>query len=116
MQTEKEIRLWIDEENLGSFAMNLLTASEDISEIFSSIDNKMEALKIYFDGKEYDHLMTKYRDFRKNYPIVKNNIVSYSDDLIALINKVRAGDDDIAFIIDSLTKYVNEKAKEVKNL
>lgn len=116
MQTEEEISLWINEENLGSFAMNLLTASEDITEIFSSIDKKMEALKLCFDGKEYDHLMAKYRDFRKNYPVVKNNIVSYSDDLIALINKVRAGDKDIAFIIDKLTKYANEQAKEVIDL
>ena len=115
MQTE-DIYLWINEDNLGSFAMNLLTASDDISEIFSSIDKKMEALKLCFDGKEYDHLMSKYRDFRKNYPVVKNNIVSYSDDLIALINKVRAGDKDIAFILENLTKYANEKATEVKEL
>lgn len=115
MQNEENVSLWINEENLGSFAMNLLTTSEDISEIFSSIDKKMEALKLCFDGSEYDHLMSKYRDFRKNYSIAKNNIVSYSDDLIALINKVRAGDKNIAFLLEQMTKYANEKAKEIEN-
>ena len=110
------IQLAINEEDLSAFAMDLLTISEDISDMFSSIDNKMENLKNYFDGSKYDHLMSSYRTFRKNYSIVKNDIVSYSDDLIALINKVRKGDKDIAFLISQITDDTSKKAKEIENI
>ena len=109
-----DIQLAIREDDLSTFAMDLLTISEDISDLFSSVDSKMDNLKNYFDGSKYDLLMDSYRSFRKNYTVVKNDIVSYSDDLIAVINKVRSGDNDIAFLINQITEDTIKKSKEVE--
>ena len=114
--TGNDVRLTIKEDDLSDFAMDLLTTSENVSDLFSSVDLKMQTLKNYFDGSKYDSLMASYREFRKNYAVVKNNIVSYSDDLIAVINKVRAGDQKIASLISQITEDTKQKAKEIENL
>lgn len=111
-----DVILGIREDDLGEFSMDILNLSEDISEIFSSIDSKMESLKNYFDCDQYNNLMSSYRDFRKNYGIVKRALVSYSDDLIAVINKVREGDTKIAFMIEQITTDTSNKAQEIENL
>ena len=110
-----DIELAIREDDLSDLAMYLLTTSDEVSDLFSSIDSKMETLKNYFDGAQYDNLMASYRTFRKNYAVVKNDIISYSDDLISVINKVRAGDNKIAFIIEQITNDTLQKAKEIEN-
>ena len=111
-----DIQLAIQEDDLSDFAMYLLTTSDEVSDLFSSIDSKMETLKNYFDGEQYDQLMNSYRSFRKNYSVVKEYIVSYSDDLFSVINKVRAGDKKIALIINQITEDTKQKAKEIENL
>lgn len=108
--------LGIKEDDLSDFAMDIINLSDDVADIFSSIDSKMELLKNYFDGAQYNNLMNSYRNFRKNYGVVKRSIVSYSDDLIAVINKARAGDNKIAFMIEQISDDVSKKAQNVSNL
>ena len=109
-----DIHLTIREDDLSDMAMDLLNTSEEISDLFSSVDTKMDSLKNYFEGSQYNNLMASYRVFRKNYSVVKSDIVSYSDDLIAVINKVRRGDDTIASLIRSITEDTMQKAKEIE--
>lgn len=111
-----DISLNVNENDLSQFSMDLLTISEDVSDIFTSIDSKIESLNSYFSGKQYDKLMNKYRVLRKNYSIVKDTIVSYSDDLICLVNKVRSGDKHIALIIEDATVENLNKAKNVEKI
>lgn len=111
---QEDISITVSNRELGDFAMNLLDTSEKISEIFSSIDSKMSNLEQYYSGAEYQKLMDSYRIFRKNYSLVKTGIVAYSDDLIALINKVKAGDRKLALVVSDLTSEVRKKANEIK--
>lgn len=113
---DEDVELAINEEDLSTLAMDILTISEDVTDIFSKIDAKMDSLKNCYESDEYSALITKYRDFKKNYSIVKDNIVSYSDDLIAVINKVRTGDRTIAFLIDSITEDTKDKASKIENM
>ena len=116
MQTSgSDIQLGINEEDLGQFAMDILTLADDVSDLFSSIDSKMDSLKNCFDGAQYVSLMNSYREFRKNYGIVKRSINSYSSDLIAIVNKARVGDTKISFMIEQLTDDISKKAKNIKN-
>lgn len=110
-----EAVLAINENDLSQLAMDILSLSDDVADIFSSIDQKMESLGTCFSGKEYDHMMSVYRTFRKNYTNVKNSIIAYSDDLICVINKVRAGDNSIAFLINQIADETLEEAKNIKN-
>lgn len=116
VQSTNDIVIAINEEDLGQFAMDILTLSEDISDLFSSIDTKMNNLKTYFDCEEYQKLMNFYASIHRNYSVVKNSLVSYSDDLIAVINKVKAGDTKLAFMIDEISQLASAKAKEIENL
>ena len=113
---DKDIALAIREDDLSDLAMDILTISEEVTEIFSKVDSKMDSLKNCYEADEYNMLMVKYRDFKKNYSVVKDNIVSYSDDLISVINKVRAGDKNIAFIIDSITDDAKDKARKIEKM
>ena len=113
---QEDIKLAIREDDLADLAMEILTISEDVTDIFSNIDSKMASLKNCYDADGYNQLMAKYRDFKKNYTIVKDNIVSYSDDLIAVINKVRAGDKKIAFMIDNITEDTKDKASKIEKM
>lgn len=111
---QDDIVLSIHHVKLGDFAMSLLDTSEKISDIFSYIDSKMTGLEHYYSGAEYQKLMESYQAFRRNYSIVKTGIVAYSDDLIALINKVKAGDRKIAFMIGDIAGDVRKRANEIK--
>lgn len=111
-----DIVLGIKEDDLCDFAMDILNLSDDVSDLFSSIDSKMESLKNYFDCAQYNNLMSSYRDFRKNYGVVKRAIISYSDDLIAVVNKAREGDNKIAFMISQISEDTSKKAQNVNNL
>lgn len=116
MQSNDDISFAINEGDLSDFAMDILTVSEDAADIFSKVDSKMEALKNCFECSEYDKLMNKYNSFRKSYSNVKASIVSYSDDLIALINKVKAGDKKVALAISDLTVENLRKAQNIEKL
>ena len=108
--------LAMDEEELSQFAMDLIDYGDSVGAIFSKIDSKMQNLGNYYVGNGYNEFMKFYREFRKNYSIVKNTIVSYSDDLIALINKVQAGDHQIAFAINNITDAITDEAKKINEL
>lgn len=112
----EDVELAIREDDLADLAMEILTISEDVTDIFSKVDSKMDSLKSCYEADEYSSLMAKYREFKKNYTVVKDNIVSYSDDLISVINKVRAGDKSIAFLIDSITEDTKDKASKIENM
>ena len=113
---DEELKLGVKDEDLSSFAMDILSFSDDISEIFSSLDSKMNELKTYFSGSRYDKLMSAYNAYKPSFGIVKDDIISYSDDLIALVNKSIAGDKHIAFLIDQVTESAKLKTEEINNL
>jgi hypothetical protein len=113
---DEELKLGVKDEDLSSFAMDILSFSDEVSKIFSSIDSKMNELKNYFSGARYDNLMSAYNSFKPNYSIVKDDIISYSDDLITLINKSIAGDKQIAFLINKVTDIAKEETEKVNNL
>lgn len=103
------------QEELGNFAIDLLNTSDLIADVFNNIDAKMAELGTYYEASEYKSLMNTYTEFKKNYTVVKNNVISYSDDLIVVVNKVQAGDTKLALLIEDLTKDTLRKAKEIEN-
>ena len=70
----------------------------------------MSELKAYYDCSKYYSLVNSYNEFKKNYSIVKQNIVTYSDDLIAVINKFKSGDNDVSVLVESDSMDVKQKA------
>lgn len=112
----ENIVLGINEGNLSQFAMDIVSLNDTISELFTSIDNKMCELKSVFDCNSYEKLFASYDSFKKNYSVVKKNISSYSNDLIGVVNKVKSGDKHIVFLINEITDIVSDEAKSVESL
>lgn len=115
MNGSNDLFIGINEGELGEIAIDFVNFNDELSEIFSSIDSKMIELKGAFNSKEYQSLLSQYNDFKKNYSIVKNNINSYSDDLVAIINKVRIGDSNIASLLETKSNDVLDQAKLINN-
>lgn len=104
----------INEEELSELAIDIIDFNDEIAELFSSIDGKMFELKSYFDCSKYYTLLNSYNEFKKNYAVVKQNILTYSDDLIAVINKYKSGDKDVSLVVAGDCEDVKQKATMVK--
>ena len=104
----------INEEELSELAIDIIDFNDEIAELFSSIDGKMSELKSYFDCSKYYTLLNSYNEFKKNYAVVKQNILTYSDDLIAVINKFKSGDKEVSLVVAGDYEDVKQKATMVK--
>jgi hypothetical protein len=100
----------IREDELSELAIDIIDFNDEIAEIFNSVDSKMSELKAYYDCSKYYSLVNSYNEFKKNYSIVKQNIVTYSDDLIAVINKFKSGDNDVSVLVEGDSMDVKQKA------
>ena len=100
----------INEEELSELAIDIIDFNDEIAELFSSIDGKMSELKTYYDCSKYYTLLNSYNEFKKNYSVVKQNITTYSDDLIAVINKFKSGDNDVSVLVEGDSMDVKQKA------
>lgn len=115
MKGSDDLFIAIKEDELGEIAIDFMNFNDELSELFSSIDSKMFELKSAFNSKEYQSLLNQYNEFKKNYSVVKNNINSYSDDLVAVINKMRTGDSNITSLLETKSDDVLEQAKLINN-
>ena len=111
-----ELVTGINEDELGSLAMEILDYSERIADIFNKIDDNMETLGNYYKSPSYKELMNNYKNFSKNYEVLRKNVNSYSDDLINLIKKMRENDKYLANLFDSYTIEHGVEAKKIERL
>ncbi|MBQ6841579.1 MAG: hypothetical protein IJO63_05670 [Bacilli bacterium] len=104
----------INEEELKELCLEVMDYSERIMGIFDKVDEEFELLKGNMVCNSYDQLMNSYRTFRANYLVVKNNINSYSDDFIALIQKLQENAKYLSTMFVNATEDMLLKAKQVK--
>lgn len=104
----------INEEELRSLCMEILDYSESIAEIFDKVDEKFQELGECYNASSYHNFMSSYNDFRNNYLVVKKNINSYSDDLIALVQRMQDNANYLANMFINMTDEKIVKAKSVR--
>lgn len=104
----------INEEELSSLTIEILDYADRISEIFDKLDDTIEKLPSCYQGKPCKEILSKYKDLSSNYSTIKDNITSYSDDLLALIRKMRDNEKSLTTLfqgysdeLDSKTKLIN---------
>lgn len=105
----------INEDELSLLSLEILDYSDRISEIFDRIDSCMERLPNYYQGLPCEKLMQYYKELTTYYPIIKDNIVSYSDDLIALIKKMKENDKFLTTLFQNYTDDTKNKMKSIIN-
>jgi len=108
--------LAIDDNELSEFCVSLLDYSDELGDLFTNIDTKMNELTQYFGGKAANDLFAQYRSFKSCYSIVRNNIISYSDDLITLVTKVHEGDDIAAIHVGNATDDLIRQSQMIEQI
>ncbi len=112
----KEFVTWIKEDELSSLSIEVLDYSDRISEIFDKIDNTISKLPTYYQDSACTKLMSYYHELAENYSVIKQNIVSYSDDLTTLIKKMRENDKYMASLFQNATENTKNKIRSVKEI
>lgn len=104
----------INEPELGALSLEILDYAERIIAIFDKIDAKIEQLPSSYKSQAFDTFLESYNNFRQNYPVVKNNIVSYSDELLTLIRRLHENEQDYINMFQSYTKDSISQAKKIE--
>ena len=104
----------IREQQLTDLAKDLMKAADNINEIFNAFDDKFYELESCYQGKSFDDLQLFYSSVRNKYSTVTSNLVSYSDDFIALIQKMNeiGRDDKVRFKDIIVDEFEDEKEKK----
>ena len=108
--------LAINDNEIGELSVNLMDYSDELGDLFSDIDSKMEELAEYFGGSAANDLFAQYKAFKNNYPTIRDNIISYSDDLITLITRFHDGDKEISVQVEKATDEVLQQTKMIEEL
>lgn len=104
----------INEKEVNSLSIEILKCSDRISEVFDKIDAKIEELPTYYKATALDEFLSSYNEFRKNYSIIKSNVISYSDDLLRLITKMHEGLDEVSKMYNDYAEDRKSKANEIR--
>lgn len=103
----------INEDELSALSLEILDYSDRISEIFDKMDSCMDKLPNYYQGSPCLDLLNYYNELKPYYSVIKNNIVSYSDDLIELIKKMKENDNYLTTLFQNYTDDTKNKIKSI---
>lgn len=109
------IILGINEKDLQSLATDIMRLSDEINLILNKYDNKFFSLQSCYEGKSYNELKNYYASVREKYSTVKKNLVTYSDDFIALIRKMKEADKKIAGMFNEYTAETKAKTNKIND-
>ena len=104
---------FINEDELVTLISELDNSLDVISGLFDKIDQTISGLPDCYKASASEAIMLSYQEFRKNYKIIKNGLQSYSEDYIALIQKMKSGDTSLSKMLTNFATDTKEKAKKV---
>ncbi len=105
----------INEPDLGTLSIEILDYADKVSEIFEKIDSEIFSLTNYYKGTSSNKIIEAYDGFRKNYQTIKENIISYSDDLNSLLTHSKDNEKYFASLFTNLSLETNAN-NNMKNL
>lgn len=109
-----DVLFGVKEYELGNLTLEILDYADRTSKLLGDIGSKMEELATHYHGDSYNELMKYYSELQSSYSIIKDNIISYSDDLAALLIKVKENDKTVASLFDEFTVDVKQKIKSIE--
>ena len=89
----------IDEEGLNKLALELFDYVEKLNRILNSIDTIISDSALYYTSVSANILRRRFNNTKVNFPIVKENIMGYKDDLIRVKRNFSNISTDIAAMI-----------------
>ena len=101
----------IKEEELGSLGLEVMGYTEKMSEIFDRIDSAMDRIPTCFQGSPSEEINQRCQEIRSNYSVMKDNVTSYSNDLITLVNRTRENDKYLSGLFRDYADDVRSKIR-----
>ena len=111
----ENIVVGINHEELSNLCLEIIDYADDTSEIFDKMNNCIDKLSSYCDGDHINKIMSNYRQLSVYFPIIKDNIVSYSDDLIALIKKMQENDKYLSTLFQNYSDEIVSKTRSIES-
>ena len=103
MVITKEVAAGINDEELTSLSEEILKYVDNISSILERLDRSIERLPGCYRGEASDKLMRRYSEIESSFSVLESNLRSYSEDLKALIVKMKEGDQSLSRIFQEAT-------------
>ena len=101
----------INEGELNALSMEVLNHRDNISEIFEKVDACIDRLQAVYRGQPCNGIIGYYNQIKPSFATTKENIRSYSDDLLMLIEKIKENADYLSGLFDDLTNRVKHEIK-----
>lgn len=109
----KDVLVGINEEEVSNLSLEIIDYADKISEIFDKITDCVDRIHSQYDGEPVSKIINSYQSLAEYYPVMKDNIISYSDDLIALIKKVKEND---KYLVTLFQEYTDETINKKKSI
>ena len=111
----RDIIAGINEEDLSNLSFEVLDYADRISEIFDKLNACMDRLPNHYQGIPCNDIMNLYNKLVPYYSIIKENIISYSDDFIELIKKMQENDNYLTTLFQEYTDDTKNKIKSIND-
>ena len=110
----KDVLYGINEDELNNLSLEIIDYADRISEIFDRITDCVDRIHSQYDGEPVNKIISNYQNLAEYYPIIKGNIISYSDDLIELIKKLNENDKYFTTLFQEYTDETINKKKSIE--
>lgn len=112
--TNRDVSSAIRESDLDNLIISIMDTADDLSIIFDKINKEVFELQEYFKCDAMDSILNEYDEIKSNYSIIHDNILTYSDDLIDVKNKIKSGLEKMTNTVNSYIQEFQDHIREVK--
>jgi hypothetical protein len=110
---DSESYLGINESKIYELCLEIDNFKDNLATILGNIDDNMNDVSKFYESSAATSLLNSYNEFRKNYPIIKDNVDSYAEDLKELVVKYKSGAKSIALSFDNQSSDIKTQAKTI---
>jgi hypothetical protein len=104
----------INEDKLGKLILDIYDYVERINMIINSVDDIMNDIEQNFKVSDKNILIKKNLYFRDNLINIKNNILSYADELINVKKGYREISQDVASTVKEFMKDIDNYKEDIR--
>lgn len=103
----------IKEVELENLILELNNDVDDIGSILRNIENVVYDVQDYIKGPVGDALISKLDNYKRQFDLLKSNLLSYPDDLLGLKISMNSNDTAARDALSDLTQSTNTEANKI---
>ncbi len=104
----------INEEGIKKLVLNIYDYSEQINTILNSIDDLVTDVKDHFQIESSNIFYTKFAEVKNDFGNVRDNILSYADEILKVNSNFQAIDQDLHSIMMKAAQTVDTDKRYIE--